>query len=359
MSGFYQVSLKNKKTKRINAIDLFCGAGGLTKGLERAGIEVKLGVDNDKSCKFPYAENNNAKFLLKPIEEVTPQELKSAFGKNCYRLLAGCAPCQTFSTYNPKALPSDKRWWLVSKFSDLVKILKPELVTMENVPKLRKHSVFQKFLEDLESNDYDVFHDIVDCSEYGVPQHRPRLVLMASRLGPIKLLSPKQLNWKRYTVRDAVGKLPPLEAGEVYKKDPMHQACTLSALNLKRIKVSRPGGTWRDWDEDLVADCHKKRSGKTYSSVYGRMCWDQPAPTMTTQFYGFGNGRFGHPEQDRAISLREGAILQSFPRNYKFTPPRAPKYKKVLGRLIGNAVPVKLGKAIGKSFQHHIKQLEL
>ena len=111
----------------------------------------------------------------------------------------------------------------------------------------------------------------------------------------------------------------------------------------------KSGGTWRDWDRSLVAHCHKKKSGKTYPSVYGRMAWDEPSPTMTTQFFGFGNGRFGHPQQNRAISLREGAILQSFPRNYKFVAKGEPVYIKTIGRLIGNAVPVKLGKAIGKS----------
>ena len=123
---------------------------------------------------------------------------------------------------------------------------------------------------------------------------------------------------------------------------------------MQRIKASRPGGSWRDWDEDLVADCHKKGSGKTYPSVYGRMSWDELAPTMTTQFYGFGNGRFGHPEQNRALSLREGAILQSFPRSYKFARKGEQIFRKTVGRLIGNAVPVKLGEAIGKSILRHI-----
>ena len=179
--------------------------------------------------------------------------------------------------------------------------------------------------------------------------------MLASRLGPIELIDPKHLRWRNYTVKEAIGDLPVLEAGEIDKKDPLHHASSLSALNLERIRASRPGGSWRDWDANLVADCHKRASGKTYPSVYGRMCWNEPAPTITTQFYGFGNGRFGHPEQDRAISLREGAILQSFPKSYKFKAPGEPIYIKTIGRLIGNAVPVKLGKAIGKSFIKHVK----
>lgn len=134
----------------------------------------------------------------------------------------------------------------------------------------------------------------------------------------------------------------------------MHVTATLSEKNLKRIKASKPGGTWRDWPEDLVADCHRAESGRTYPSVYGRMEWGKPAPTMTTQCYGFGNGRFGHPKQDRAISLREAAILQSFPHNYAFLPNETQVSFKTLGRLIGNAVPVDLGRAIARSIKVHI-----
>lgn len=139
-------------------------------------------------------------------------------------------------------------------------------------------------------------------------------------------------------------------------EDSLHQAAGLSPLNMKRIKASVPGGSWKHWEEDLIADCHKRSTGKTYPSVYGRMEWDEPAPTMTTQYFGFGNGRFGHPEQNRAISLREGAILQSFPKGYRFVPPGSPIYCKTIGRLIGNAVPVKLGEAIGKTLMAHVKE---
>lgn len=134
----------------------------------------------------------------------------------------------------------------------------------------------------------------------------------------------------------------------------LHAASKLSDLNLERIRASRPGGTWRDWPEHLVADCHRRETGRTYPGVYGRMEWDEPAPTLTTQFYGFGNGRFGHPEQDRAISLREGAILQGFPKSYSFLPDGAPVHFKTLGRMIGNAVPVTLGEVIGRSIAAHL-----
>jgi len=343
----------------IGAVDLFCGAGGLTYGLEKSGIPVKLGIDIDPACEYPYTINNKADFLLKSVDELAGSELLDVFGNPDLKLLAGCAPCQTFSTYNRKADSSDKRWWLLLQFSMLIREISPELVIMENVPGLMKQDVFNKFVTDLKSYDYFVDYQLVNCAEYGLPQHRTRLVLLASKLGQIKLQPPKEFNIKPKTVKDAIGNLHSIEAGTVDTKDPLHQSASLSEINHKRIQFSKPGGSWKDWPDELVASCHKKKSGNTYRSVYGRMRWDEPAPTITTQFFGFGNGRFGHPEQNRAISLREGAILQTFPEKYKFTAPGEPITKKALGRLIGNAVPVKLGEVIGKSILNHIKNNEI
>lgn len=345
------------KKRKVCAIDLFCGIGGLTKGLCQAGIDVRLGVDVDPACEYPYTINNGARFLKKTVKDVDAEELTMAFPKKCVRLLAGCAPCQTFSRYNQKAKPDDVRWWLLRHFSRLILQIEPELVTMENVPGLVEQNVFQSFVCDLKKAQFEVEYLIVNCADYGIPQQRHRLVLLASRLGPIRLLTPKKLRARSCSVRDAIGNLPPIGAGEVCKNDRMHQSSTLSKINLRRIRSSVPGGTWRDWRSDIVAKCHKKPTGKTYPSVYGRMDWDCPAPTITTQFYGFGNGRFGHPEQDRAISLREGAILQSFPKSYVFVPKNEPVFRKRIGRLIGNAVPVKLGKIIGKSILHHVMEM--
>ena len=342
----------------IAAVDLFCGAGGLTHGLQKAGIDVRVGVDVDPACNYPFSANNNAEFLEKSVTELSVAELDKAFGNSDVRLLAGCAPCQTFSRYNQKAGPNDERWWLLQEFLRLVTELTPELVTMENVPGLMDQAVFSEFVDGLQELGYNVHFEVIDCSEYGMPQQRRRLVLLASKLGPIKLLAPNQLRWKKRTVLQAIGKLPPLAAGEADEKDPLHQSASLSDLNLKRIRASVPGGSWKNWNIDLVAKCHKKKTGKTYPSVYGRMKWNEPAPTMTTQFFGFGNGRFGHPEQDRAISLREGAILQSFPRNYKFAPPGEPIFRKTVGRLIGNAVPVRLGEVIGRSILRHLETMK-
>ena len=341
----------------IRGVDLFCGAGGLTRGLEDSGIDVVFGVDIDPRCEYAYRTNNKARFVHKSVDALSVSDFSKAFPGNGFTLLAGCAPCQPFSTYQRgKSDPKDERWNLLEHFGRLVKQVKPDLVSMENVPELEKQDVFSEFVHALEDEGFHVFCKVVNCADYGVPQQRKRLVLLASKLGPIKLIGPTTPEGRYVTVRKAIAGLPPLKAGEACPKDPLHRACELSPLNLKRIKASQPGGTWRDWEKHLVADCHKKHSGKTYPGVYGRMCWDEPAPTMTTQYFGFGNGRFGHPEQDRAISLREGAILQSFPRSYKFVAPAAPIHRKSIGRLIGNAVPVNLGKAIGKSIVQHVRQ---
>lgn len=339
---------------RINAIDLFCGVGGLTHGLEKAGIEVRLGVDIDPACEYPFTANNKAKFLLRSVEYLDVNDLEKYYKQDEIKLLAGCAPCQTFSTYNQKANESDKRWWLLKHFSRLVSGLLPELVTMENVPGLMCHNVFHQFVSDLRNTGYTVDYGVINCAEYGIPQRRNRLVLLASKIGPLMLLTPEQFGNRLCSVKEAIGKLPPIRAGSTHPDDPLHRSSELSDINLRRIKASKPGGTWRDWPDELLVKCHTKATGKTYPSVYGRMSWDRPSPTITTQFYGYGNGRFGHPDQDRAISLREGAILQSFPVDYQFTRPGVPIQQGVIGRLIGNAVPVTLGEVIGASLVKHV-----
>jgi DNA (cytosine-5)-methyltransferase 1 len=357
-SNFIQEASKKRRSfSKVVAVDLFCGAGGLTSGLMKAGVEVAVGVDLDPACAYAYEKNNKSKFLLKSVSEISSAELSGFFDNQRYSLLAGCAPCQPFSKYRlGKSDETDGRWNLLKEFQRLVLEVQPDIVTMENVPRLAEQQIFSAFTASLENAGYSVSAKVVKCSEYGVPQQRERLVMLASKLGPIAMIPATHLAGK--TVRDAIAGLPPIEAGEGHSKDALHVSATLSPLNMKRIKASLPGGTWRDWNDSLVADCHKKKSGKTYPSVYGRMVWDQPSPTMTTQFFGFGNGRFGHPEQDRGISLREGAILQSFPKSYQFVKPGAPLHFKTVGRLIGNAVPVKLGEAIGKSILAHVAEIE-
>lgn len=245
-----------------------------------------------------------------------------------------------------------EEWELLSSFSKLILEVRPTLVTMENVPPLRKQRIFNNFVTALLSAGYCVDIAVVDGRCIGLPQRRQRLVLVASLLGTIKI---PEATKPFATVRDAISGLPPIKAGAADPDDPLHAAASLSKLNLARIRHSKPGGTWRDWPEELITTCHTRKTGSTYPSVYGRMEWALPAPTVTTQCYGFGNGRFGHPERDRAISLREAAMLQSFPNDYAFIPNDAVINFNALGRMIGNAVPVLLGEYIGAIFVDHVR----
>jgi DNA (cytosine-5)-methyltransferase 1 len=338
-------------TPKIVAVDLFCGAGGLTYGLRKAGIEVIAGIDIDIHSKYPYEKNNKVPFFQKDICTISSEEIRNMYigYEDSYKLLAGCAPCQPFSGYsNGKDLSRDKKWPLLHEFARLIREILPEFVTMENVPQVVKHSVYEDFVENLVALGYSVHSQTVHCPDYGIPQSRKRHVLLASRVSEISLITTSPKKYK--TVREAIGNLEPLEAGQQSYIDPLHVCSMLTKKNLMRIKASKPGGTWRDWPEELIAECHKKQSGKSYPSVYGRMEWDSPAPTMTTQCFGFGNGRFGHPEQHRGISLREAALFQTFPKSYKFYDSKKETLKiKTIGTLIGNAVPPVLGKFIGRS----------
>ncbi|MFB0583609.1 DNA cytosine methyltransferase [Aeromonas salmonicida] len=342
----------------IKAVDLFCGAGGLTHGLLIAGIEVVAGYDIAESCRFAYEHNNNAKFINQSVTELAADEIAKHFEGAEYRLLAGCAPCQPFSTYSRTAARTEKddRWDLLSSFGRLVEEVLPEFVTMENVPGLLDQQVFKDFVSLLTLHGYHTDYRVVYCPDYGMAQTRKRLVLVASRVGQINLIEPTHEPDSYITVTDVIAHLPPIAAGESHPDDPLHRASILSPINLERIRASTPGGSWLDWPESLRATCHTKESGKTFPSVYGRMKWDEPSPTITTQCNGFGNGRFGHPEQDRAISLREAAMLQSFPLHYQFVPKNAKFTISSLAKMIGNAVPVRLGEIVGKSLLSTIKK---
>jgi DNA (cytosine-5)-methyltransferase 1 len=337
---------------------LFCGIGGLTHGLIKSGISVRAGVDIDESCRYAFEKNNKAQFINKNIKEFGRDELIKLYHKGDTKVLVGCAPCQPFSRHTQKEKDRKKRedWWLLYYFSKIIGEVEPVVVSMENVSQITKQKVFSDFIENLKLKKYHVNWQNVYCPDYGIPQSRKRLVLLASKLGEIKLISPTRKPENYKTVEMVIGNLESIEAGVASQKDRLHKSAALSKINLERIKKSTPGGSWMDWNENLRANCHRKKSGNTYSSVYARMRWDKPSPTITTQFYSFGTGRFGHPEQNRAISLREGAVLQTFPKKYRFMPSALPVQIKKLGRHIGNAVPVRLGEIIGKSIIKHLEE---
>ena len=348
--------MQSNQTQAITAIDLFCGTGGLAKGLTKSGIVVAAGYDVVEHVKFAFEANNEgAKFFLKSVEDVSTNEIASIFNTK-FTLLAGCAPCQPFSQMNNGKVVHRNDWGLLYHFSRLIKYTMPTFVTMENVVQLKKHKVYCDFISDLHNLNYCVSENIVYCPDFGVPQKRRRLVVLASQLGPIKLIEPTHSKDQYKTVRDAIGHLPPLRAGETDAEDSLHSASIVSQTNLLRLQHSRPNGSWKDWPDDLIAPCHKRENTKNYFTAYGRMSWDEPSPTITTGCHGISHGRFGHPEQHRALSLREAALLQSFPPDYHFVPPGVHLSKAAIARMIGNAVPVELGRAIGLSFISHMEK---
>ena len=349
----------------ISAVDMFCGVGGLTYGLKQAGINVIAGLDIDETCKYPFEENNHAEFITKDIRKFTSAELSELYPEDSIKLLVGCAPCQPFSaqTRKNKNRSSDKRWSLLDEFGRLIEEVKPQLIAFENVPLIRKENIFTNFCDKLRSLGYHFDPElIVYCPDYGIPQKRRRLVLIASIWGEVELIpkthssSPEDGLLAFRTVKDAIGDLPKIGDGEEYEQDRLHRSRKLSDMNKKRIMHSKPGGTWKDWDEELRLPCHQKPSGKGYTTVYGRMDCDDLAPTITTQFINLGSGRFGHPEQHRALSLREGALLQTFPKDYKFIQPNSPITVSRIASYIGNAVPVDLATVIGESIQKHVRE---
>lgn len=341
-------------------VDLFCGVGGLTHGLKQAGLNVVAGLDCDNDCRYAYEVNNKgAKFLNQDVANLTGSDLERLYPSDSVKILVGCAPCQPFSLYSSryrKEGHKDNKWKLLYSFANLVEAIQPQVVSMENVPGLQKESVFTDFVNILEQNGYYVVYRVVFCPDYGAPQNRRRLVLLASRFGEIAFPEKTHSQGNYVTVRDAIGHFPKIADGETDVTDRLHHSCALSKLNKQRMAQSKPGGTWRDWDEHLRLKCHRASSGKTFPSVYGRMKWDEPSPTITTQFFGYGNGRFGHPEQDRAISIREGASLQTFPDDYKFLSEEQTFNRTKLGIHIGNAVPVVLGKAVGIAIKNYLQE---
>ncbi|EMF88765.1 DNA cytosine methyltransferase [Leptospira santarosai] len=341
------------------ALDFFCGAGGLTRGLKNAGIKVLAGIDVENKCKESYEFNNKgSRFINLDIRNIGIKELEDVgITKHTKDLLiAGCAPCQPFSKHQRKRsrMPDAT---LLSEFGRVVKLVEPKFILIENVPGLSKvkgYNTFKRFVNSLEKLGYKYDYDILDAKYFGVPQSRRRLVLLASKEVDIKLPNPIFGTESKpfRTVRDAIGRFPDILAGSVDKHVPNHVSASLSKINLERISLTpKNGGCRFDWPKHLELDCHKN-GFKGHTDVYGRMSWDQPAPTLTGRCISLSNGRYGHPEQNRAISLREAASLQSFPDNYVFFGSQIS-----IAQQIGNAVPVKLAEVLGKTILKHQQQV--
>lgn len=354
---FLLVIVENFMEKfNYSVVDLFCGVGGLSHGFVQENMNIVAGIDFDKSCQYAYEANNKTSFITADLTVMSSENINQLFAESPNKILVGCAPCQAFSAYSKNKESNDK-WKLLYSFGRIINDIQPEIISMENVPNLLTYNeglVFKDFLSVLNDNGYHVSYSVVNAQEYGVPQRRKRLILFASKLGEIGIIPPTHKD-KYITVRDAIGDLPKIEDGTYHPTDPMHKARKLSELNKIRIQNTPEGGSWKQWPEELKLECHKKESGKSFGSVYGRMRWDDVSPTLTTQCTGLGNGRFGHPEQDRAISLREAAILQSFPINYQFIDPKSPVSTPSIQRQIGNAVPVRLGQIVALTIKQHLE----
>jgi len=347
---------------KAEVVDLFCGIGGLSAGFRAEGFNVRAGIDLDDSCRHAYEANINAPFIAKSITAVSPTELKKLYSRGSRRILVGCAPCQPFSMYtgryrqNESGEDVDKRWALLDEFARLIENVEPDVVSMENVVRVTKHPAFDSFVSRLESAGYTVTHYKVRAQDYGVPQRRTRLVLFASQFGKVELTKPTHAQTP-LTVRQTIASLPPIAAGTWASSDRLHRSRGVGEKNLRRLKATREGGSWKDWDEDLQLACHKREGGRSFRAVYGRMSWDEPSPVITTQCLGIGNGRFGHPDQDRAISIREAAMLQSFPPDFDFVPEGQEASGVTLARQIGNAVPPRLGEAVARSIREHLNSV--
>lgn len=325
--------------------------------MQQAGMTVRFGLDVDPDAKTTWERNyKKAKFLCKDIRQVSVDDvapfIKRRYGRPF--LFGACAPCQPFSKQNRTKNDKDGRRNLLGEFHRFVRAYLPEYIFVENVPGIQtvtsRKGPFANFVQLLEDLGYFYDFKIVIAYHYGVPQRRRRLVLVASRLDPIKIPLPTHgpgTNQPRLpTVWEWISHLPPIRAGEAHPKVANHRAARLSPLNLRRIAATPLGGDRRDWPKELELLCHQKHSG--YTDVYGRMIKNQPSPALTTRCISLSNGRFGHPEQNRAITVREAACIQTFPMEFTFH-----GSLNSMSRQVGNAVPVAMAKTFGDSIIRH------
>lgn len=333
----------------IKAIDFFCGAGGLTRGLLNAGISVLAGVDNDERLRLTYENNNQpSRFMCEDIRSLSILKLRRQLGitNDDVVLYAACTPCQPFSTLN-QMKGKDERKNLLLSFAKLIHKIPPDFILVENVPGLNS-----KFGKEI----YDEFAQIIkdcgfinssaaflDAKDFEVPQVRKRFILLASREGEIKL--PEPVSKTPLTVRDCIKRFPAVENERNSIEFLNHVARPLPTHHKKIVEaVPTNGGSRSDIkDTSILLKCHQKNP-EAHKDVFGRMSWDKPAPTLTARCTDVYCGRFIHPDQHRGISLREGAALQTFADNYEFFG----TYHHIQ-KQIGNAVPVKFAEHLGKT----------
>jgi DNA (cytosine-5)-methyltransferase 1 len=342
------------KDKTLKAVDFFCGGGGMSYGMQQAGIKVLAGIDYEIKCKETYESNiKEAKFLHKNVFDLTESEIENELkiSKNDDQLIMiGCSPCQYWSIINTDKNKSMQSKNLLIEFKRFVEYFNPGYVIVENVPgvlRKKEESGLENFITWLNKNEYTVHFEVHNVNDYGVPQSRKRFTLIANRVTKTEIYPIKKVGTKP-TVRDFIGiknGFENIKAGHKDITDFKHTAAGLTALNLKRLSVTpKNGGNRIAWSKDdlLQIPTYKNRDS-IFLDSYGRLWWDRPSPTITTKFFSISNGRFAHPEENRALSLREGAVLQSFPTDYIFKTTCIAD----TARIIGNAVPPEYARRIG------------
>ena len=335
--------------KTPTAIDLFSGCGGLSLGLKKAGFEVRGAIEIEPLAAATYRRNHRTTTLVQDdIRSVGGLQLKRAagLGRGSLDLLAGCPPCQGFSRIRSRnrASVDDPKNDLIFEFLRLTKELRPKMLLLENVPGICKDRRFARILEEIRRIGYWYDRAVADAAHYGVPQRRKRLILMASRLGPIKVPAGRG---RRKTVRDYIENLNvPSKTNDALQR--MHQKSTVR-VKVMISKIPRNGGSRAALGSESQLACHKRITG--FRDVYGRMKWDDVAPTLTGGCFNPSKGRFLHPVQNRAITLREAALLQTFPRSYYF-PTEAGL--GAIARLIGDALPPVFAAAQGRHLRTHL-----
>ncbi len=359
LEDFQDTNSKN----HLCAVDFFCGAGGMSFGLSQAGIRVLGGVDNAVDCRKTYQANVlGAKYIRHDITSLTAPELgrRLELERDDPNLVfCGCSPCQFWSKIRTDKTKSLKTAFLLRQFQRFIRHFRPGYVVIENVPGLYRrndNAILIEFLDFLSSQGYNFKDGVINAYHYGVPQNRMRYLLIASRVSAISSLLPSAPTSPSLNVSDFIGVkngFAKIENGHRDGTPFLHTAAALSGKNVQRIAMTPASGgnraAWAD-NPDLQINAYRGKN-HIFRDVYGRMAWDKPAPTITTRFISLSNGRFGHPEENRAISIREGATLQTFPTDYRFHSTNL----NALARQIGNAVPPALAKQIGeylKSARH-------
>ncbi len=346
------------KDKSLKAVDFFCGGGGMSCGMQKAGVKIIAGIDHESTCKETYETNiKGAQFIQADVFELQEKDLQQQLNlkqNDDGLILIGCSPCQFWSIINTNKAKSEKSKNLLIEFERFVKYFRPGYVVVENVPgvlRKKKESGLEAFIDWLEAEGYQVHFEIHNTNDYGVPQNRKRFTLVANRINDEKIFPIKD-EGERLTVRDVIGVsngFKKIKPGQKDVTDFMHSVANLSDVCKERLTyVEKDGGNRLGFAHipHLQLKCFIGRDN-CFKDTFGRLWWDKPAGTITTKFYSISNGRFVHPEEDRALSLREGAVLQTFPRDYKFIA----KSNGAIARLIGNAVPPEYAKRIGQAIK--------